>query len=164
MTTPRSYDSVALDGVVRAGKGRVLVAASIRAHPHIPRRRKSANPLRDSGASASPKVAIRRISYWAKIIESYDEHSAVDSVITWKFFLQRPRARSSSDAHRGRILGGSTSPARAPGSARQEPAAPEKRQHLPADLVRTVRASLLGHQPGDARFVEVRLGLVIGRS
>ena len=40
---------------------------------------------------------------------------------------------------------------------------PEKRQDLALDLMRTAGATLLGHQPRDARFLEVRLGLVISR-
>src|SRR5215470_1276761 len=40
---------------------------------------------------------------------------------------------------------------------------PEKCQYLGPDLVRTAWAALLWHQPRDARFLEVRPGLVIGR-
>src|SRR5271165_438749 len=89
MTTLRSHDSVRPDGAAGIGTGRALAASSARIHPHMPRRRKSANPLRDSGASASPKVVIRRISYWAKIVDSRDEHSAAGSDITWKFWFPR---------------------------------------------------------------------------
>src|SRR5262252_10315675 len=39
------------------------MVATARAHPHMPRRRKSSSPVRASGGSASPRAAARKASY-----------------------------------------------------------------------------------------------------
>src|SRR5215472_6708032 len=93
--------------------------AMIRAQPHMPRRRKSMSPPRASGGSTWPSAALRRVSYCATMIVDPSESSARVDVIS-EFFL-RPLARSSSGVHRGRIFGGSASPARALEWARQQP-------------------------------------------
>src|ERR1700689_2758897 len=88
-----------------------------RAHPHMPRRRKSMSPLRASSGSACPSAARRRVSYWVTML--VDPSKLWFDVIS-EFFLGPP-ARSSSGVHRARISGGSASPARAPEWARQQP-------------------------------------------
>src|ERR1700752_473472 len=96
-----------------------LAIAMDRAQPHMPRRRKSRSPLRASGGSAWPSAALRRVSYWATMLVDPSEPSPEFDVIS-EFFL-RPLARSSSGVHRGRISGGSASPARALEWAPQQP-------------------------------------------
>src|ERR1700752_352540 len=50
----RLQSSIGRNGVATGGVGRQLVAASDCAQPHIPRRKNSTRPLRDSGGNASP--------------------------------------------------------------------------------------------------------------
>jgi hypothetical protein len=69
-------DAIERNGVATSGVGRRLAAASVCAQPHMPRRKNSTRPLRDSGSNASPSVDMRRISYSATMVESRGEHSA----------------------------------------------------------------------------------------
>lgn len=65
---------------------RGLAAASVCAHPHMPRRRKSMRPLRAVGGSASPRAAIRSTSYWAAMAGERIEHAGVVACSSGSFF------------------------------------------------------------------------------
>src|SRR5262245_10425889 len=86
----------------------------------MPRRKKSAKPLRDSGGSASPSPAMRRLSYSATKVESRSEHAVAVLGTSVEFFFHGAHARSSLGVRRGRILAVSTVPTRAHGSVRLE--------------------------------------------
>ena len=43
--------------------------APARAHPHMPRRRKSISPYRASTGNASPRAALRRVSYCVTTVD-----------------------------------------------------------------------------------------------
>jgi hypothetical protein len=91
----RLQRSVGPDGAASSGVGHRFAVVSIRAHPHMPRDKKSAKPLRDTGGNASPSVAMRRVSYSATMAESHGKHSAAVSATSAAFFstdrtLDRP--------------------------------------------------------------------------
>lgn len=52
---------------------RGVVTASVFAHAHMPRQRKSASPVRDSGGSALPSAAMRSVSYWEMMADEGSE-------------------------------------------------------------------------------------------
>ena len=141
-----------------------VAAASARAHPHMPRRRKSASPLRASGGSASPSAAIaQRLvlggdGRWLRASTSPRRPSHRGRFFSTDCSLDRPRMHVEAE-----LVAGSTSPARALGSARPARAASRESQDLAVKLVRTAWTALLGHQPRNAGLVEARLGLVVGR-
>ena len=71
--------------------------SALRAHPHMPRRRKSISPLRASGGSASPSTAARSVSYCATTLDRcVGELLGSASTLSRSFFstdgaLDRPR-------------------------------------------------------------------------
>jgi hypothetical protein len=83
----RLQSSIGRNGVATGGVGRQLVAASDCAQPHIPRRKNSTRPLRDSGGNASPNVDMRRISYSAMMVASRGERSAAVFATSVMFFF-----------------------------------------------------------------------------
>jgi len=87
MMALRLQSSIGRNGVATSGVGRGLVAASVCAQPHMPRRKNSTRPLRDSGSNASPSVDLRRISYSATMVESRGEHSAALFATSVMFFF-----------------------------------------------------------------------------
>src|SRR3954447_21326518 len=163
MMALRAQGSAGFERCAGIGSCRTLPTTRVRAQPHMPRRRKSIRPLRASGGSASPSAAMRRVSYWATTVDAPAEgFSAAPGVIA-KFFstddaLDRPWMHIEVEL----FLDQSRQLACPDRLTRNEPC-PEKRQDLALDLMRTAGPPLLGHQPRDARFLEVRLGLVISR-
>src|ERR1700680_2767343 len=122
MTARRSKGCAGVEDRAGIGSSRAAPAASMRAHPHMPRFRKTISPLRASGGSTSPSMAERNVSYCVTIADESVDGLALAPVIS-EFFLHRLRARSFLDAHRGQIPAESASPVRAPGSAPPETAA-----------------------------------------
>src|SRR5579864_8708764 len=160
---PRSQGSAGFERCGGTGSCRTLPTARARAQPHMPRRRKSISPLRASGGSASPSMAVRRVSYWATAVDAAVEGFSIAPGVITEFFstddaLDRPWMHIEAEL----LLDQSRQLACPDRFARNE-LCPEKRQYLGLDLVRTARAALLWHQPRDARFLEVRPSLVIGR-
>lgn len=68
--------------------GGALAAASARAHPHIPRRRKSTRPLRASGGNASPSAAMRSVSYRDATTDACGTLGAAAIASLGSFFFQ----------------------------------------------------------------------------
>src|SRR5437588_11706640 len=101
MTVLYSSGAFRLDGPEPAGCWHVLMLAMVRAHPHMPRRRKSISPHRASTGSASPRAAMRSVSYCVTTVDS-SAGSLFGLVIAEFFFQQRP-ARSSWDVCVDRI-------------------------------------------------------------
>ena len=97
--TLRWCGSDGLDDGTRVGCGGALAVA--RAHPHMPRRSKSKSPLRASGGSGSPSMALRKLSYCAATAGNSAEHFSAMPRFTCasEFFLHRVLARSSGGAH-----------------------------------------------------------------
>jgi hypothetical protein len=87
MMVLRLQSSIGRNGIATSGVGRLLVAASVCAQPHMPRRKNSTRPLRDSGSNASPSVDMRRISYSATMVGSRGEHSAAVFATSVMFFF-----------------------------------------------------------------------------
>jgi hypothetical protein len=68
--------------------GGALAATSARAHPHIPRRRKSTRPLRASSGNASPSAAMRSVSYLDAMTDACGAMGAAAPVSLGSFFFQ----------------------------------------------------------------------------
>src|SRR5690606_28941281 len=98
MTAWYCSGALQLDDGGRVDCGNGLVDATARTHPHIPRRRKSTSPRRDSDGSGSPMAAARRISYCVTILA----RSAASwfALVIAAFFFLPPFARSSGDGRR----------------------------------------------------------------
>src|SRR5512139_1938700 len=96
MTLRCWFDSAELEEEVRAGCADRSAIVSARAHPHMPRRRKSPSPLRASTGSGSPSAALRKVSYRAVIDAGGSPGLSVTWQITLKFFFHSAHARSSS--------------------------------------------------------------------
>ena len=124
----------------------------------MPRRRKSASPLRASGGSASPRAARRSVSYCGSS-EGRRLHRP-DARVPHRrvFFPATARSIVRGWTSSPKCLPNAASPTRAHESARPRRVLVDKRQDVAAELVGTAWTSLLGHQPGDAGFGEVRLG------
>jgi hypothetical protein len=83
----RSQGSAGFARGAGIGSCRTLPPARARAQPHIPRCRKSISPLRASGGSASPSMALRKVSYWATTVDaSVADFPAALGVIAQFFF------------------------------------------------------------------------------
>jgi hypothetical protein len=53
----------------------------------MPRRAKSISPLRASGGSASPSMAMRSVSYWATAVDAIIEGFSTATGVITKFFF-----------------------------------------------------------------------------
>jgi predicted DNA-binding transcriptional regulator AlpA len=117
-------------------------------------------PLRASGGSASPKAAMRSVSYCAATVDGWVEQFCVTPGVIAEFFL--PLVRSSADVHGGRTLSGSISPDRARGAAR-----PERRAHLTlrwrCGALTELDLSLPHSQPRGIRTDEDTISLLLRR-
>jgi hypothetical protein len=87
MTARHGGDAVDPGEGVRVGSGGALAMAGVRAHPHMPRLRNSASPARASGASGSPRAAVRKRSYWAASADGSVEHVSAVPSLTPEFFF-----------------------------------------------------------------------------
>src|SRR6202453_5399472 len=96
--------------------------AIIRAHAHMPRRRKSISPQRASGGRGWPRAALRSASYCDTTAASRPEASPPVG-ISARFFLPQLLARSSSGGHRDEISARSVLPGPALEWARPLPVA-----------------------------------------
>jgi len=82
----RSRGATGLGAGPQTGSG--ALAASARDHPHIPRRRKSARPLRAPGGNTSPSAAMRSVSYWEATTDGAGMRCGAVSVSLGSFFFQ----------------------------------------------------------------------------
>jgi hypothetical protein len=83
----RSPGSTGAERGTGSGSCRALSPDELRAQLHMPRRRKSISPLRASSGNASPRTAIRSVSYWATRVDAVVEgFSAAPGVIAMFFF------------------------------------------------------------------------------
>src|SRR5436305_4814688 len=152
---------VKFGGRDRVGRCGAHMVASARAHPLMPRRRKSSSPVRASGGSASPRTTPRKASYCATTMD--DSTNSFWGCSSRSFFsgdcsFDRPGVDVEVELLPDQLR----ELARSHGLARDELLL-DKRQRLPSKLVRTARTALLRRQSSNAGFVEAGLGLVVGR-
>src|SRR6266436_10420574 len=139
-----------------------LPIATARIHPHMPRRRKSMSPHRASGCSTPPSAALRRVSYWVTTLDGTSELRVAFDVISEFFYgdrsLDRPRVYIQVEFLPDQLC----QLARSNGLA-SDKLFLNKFQYLSLELVRAAWSPLLRHEPGDPRFVEAGLGLIVSR-
>src|SRR5580692_1304685 len=161
-TTARcSSGTVQLGGREIVGRCGAHMVATARAHPHIPRQRKSSSPVRTSGGSASPRAAPHRASYCATTMD--DSANCCWRCSSGSFFsgdcsLDRPGVDVEGELlpHQLRELASSH------GLARHELLL-DACQCLALKFMRTTRAALLRHPPNNTALIEAGLGLVVRR-
>ena len=138
------------------------MVATARAHPHMPRRRKSSSPARASGGSASPRAAPRRVSYCVTT-DGWLRALLLGALIARVFFPATARSIVLGWIVEVEFLPNQLCElARSHRLARNELLLDE-RQRLALKLMRTVRTALSRHQSSNAAFVEAGLGLVVRR-
>src|SRR5215831_1827340 len=116
MTVPYSSGAFQFDGRELAGRSMAPLVANARAHPHMPRRRKSIRPARASGGNASPRADLRSVSYCVTAMDNSAELLFASVIAV--FFSRPPPAQSSWDGCGRRISDEPVLQARAPVRAR----------------------------------------------
>src|SRR5581483_483579 len=143
------------------GRGGALIVATARAHPLMPRRRKSSSPVRASGGRAPPRTAPRKASY---CITSTDDSANCSCGCSSGSFFSGDRSfdRPGVDVEVELLPNQLRELASSHGLARYQLLLDE-RQRLPPKLVRAAGAALLWRQSSNAGSVEAGLGLVVCR-
>src|ERR1700733_14314498 len=162
LTTARgSSGIVQFGGRETVGRCGAHMVATARAHPHMPRRRKSSSPVRASGGSASPRTARRRASYCATTMDG--STNCCWGCSSGSFFSDdRSLDRPGVDVEAEFLPNQLREFARSHGLARNELLLDEC-QCLASKFMRTTRTAFPRHQSSNTAFVEAGLGLVVRR-